>query len=95
MGCRKSVLPLPCEFPFVRQRSRASSLTSASCLNVPRGRTSQVKLFPARDFEIEATGFELPEIDFLVQSLDPPEIADKTDEFEPAAGPAVSCPGDL
>ena len=47
------------------------------------------------DFEIEATGFELPEIDFLVQSLDPPEIADKTDEFEPAGGPAVSCPGDL
>jgi hypothetical protein len=30
-----------------------------------------------------------------VQSLDPPEIADKTDEFEPAVGPAVSCPGDL
>jgi ParB-like chromosome segregation protein Spo0J len=29
----------------------------------------------ALDFEIEATGFELPEIDFLVQSLDPPEIA--------------------
>ena len=49
MGCRKSVLPLPCEFPFVRQRSRANSLTSASCLNVPRGRTSQVKLFPARE----------------------------------------------
>ncbi len=49
----------------------------------------------ALDFEIEATGFELPEIDFLVQSLDPPEIADKTDEFEPAAGPAVSCQGDL
>jgi DNA modification methylase len=49
----------------------------------------------ALDFEIEATGFELPEIDFLVQSLDPPEIADKTDEFEPAAGPAVSRPGDL
>lgn len=30
-----------------------------------------------------------------MQSLDPPEIADKTDEFEPAVGPAVSCPGDL
>jgi DNA modification methylase len=47
------------------------------------------------DFEIEATGFELPEIDFRVQSLDPPEIADKADDFELAAGPAVSSPGDL
>jgi len=47
------------------------------------------------DFEIEATGFELPEIDFRVQSLDPPEVADKADDFELAAGPAVSSPGDL
>ena len=47
------------------------------------------------DFEIETTGFEPPEIDFRIQSLDPPEVADKADEFELAAGPAVSRPGDL
>lgn len=49
----------------------------------------------AIDFEIEATGFELPEIDFRIQSLDPPEVADKADEFSLASGPAVLRPGDL
>ena len=49
----------------------------------------------AVDFEIEATGFELPEIDFHIQSLDAPETADRNDEFEFAAGPAVTQPGDL
>jgi hypothetical protein len=33
------------------------------------------------DFEIEATGFEPPEIDLRIQSLDPPEVADEADEF--------------
>jgi DNA modification methylase len=47
------------------------------------------------DFEIEATGFEAPEIDFRIQSLDPPDVASADDEFEPPVGPAVSQHGDL
>jgi DNA modification methylase len=47
------------------------------------------------DFEIEATGFELPEIDLHIQSLGPPEIFDKADEFDVASGPTISCQGDL
>ena len=49
----------------------------------------------AVDFDIEAIGFELPEIDFRIQSLDPPEVAEDADEFEEAEGPAVSVAGDL
>ena len=49
----------------------------------------------ALDFDIEATGFELPELDFRIQSLDDPEGPDKADVFEPATGPAVSRLGDL
>jgi hypothetical protein len=48
----------------------------------------------ALDFDIEATGFEPPEIDLRIQSLDTtPE--DAADDFEIAAGPVVSKPGDL
>jgi hypothetical protein len=48
----------------------------------------------ALDFEIEAIGFEPPEIDLRIQSLDTtPE--DAADNFEVAAGPVVSKPGDL
>jgi DNA modification methylase len=47
------------------------------------------------DFDIEAIGFELPEIDFRIQSLDTTEAADTADEFEAAVGPAVSLIGDL
>jgi DNA modification methylase len=47
------------------------------------------------DFDIEAIGFELPELDVRIQSLDDPDVADKADEFEAATGPAVSVPGDL
>jgi DNA modification methylase len=48
----------------------------------------------ALDFEIEAIGFETPEIDLRIQSLDTtPE--DAADTFEVAAGPVVSKPGDL
>jgi ParB-like chromosome segregation protein Spo0J len=47
------------------------------------------------DFDIEAIGFELPELDLRIQSLDASDAADKADEFEPAAGPAVSMAGDL
>ena len=49
----------------------------------------------ALEFDIEATGFEFPEIDFRIQSLDEADAADRTDEFDLAGGPAVSAPGDL
>jgi hypothetical protein len=45
----------------------------------------------ALDFEIEATGFEPPEIDLRIQSLEPPEeSADSADEFDVPEGPPVS-----
>ncbi len=47
------------------------------------------------DFDIEATGFEPAEIDFRIQSLDPPDDASADDEFEAPEGPAVSHPGDI
>jgi DNA modification methylase len=47
------------------------------------------------DFDIEAIGFELPEIDFRIQSLDSPDTADNADEFNVVTGPAVSVAGDL
>ena len=50
----------------------------------------------ALDFEIEATGFEAPEIDLRIQSLEPPdESTDSADEFEATHGPPVSRPDDL
>jgi hypothetical protein len=49
----------------------------------------------AIDFEIEDTGFEPPEIDLLIHSHDEPDAAEKADEFEFAAGTAVSELGDL
>jgi DNA modification methylase len=50
----------------------------------------------ALDFEIEATGFEPPEIDLRIQSLESPdESTDPADEFEPSGGPPVSRPEDL
>jgi DNA modification methylase len=47
------------------------------------------------DFDIEAIGFELPEIDLRIQSLDDPDTSDNADEFDVATGPPVSLPGDL
>jgi DNA modification methylase len=47
------------------------------------------------DFDIEAIGFELPELDVRIQSLDNPDAVDNADEFEAATGPAVSVAGDL
>src|ERR1700722_7544261 len=47
------------------------------------------------DFDIEATGFELPEIDIRIQSLDESGAADTADEFDTAAGPVVSRAADL
>jgi DNA modification methylase len=49
----------------------------------------------ALDFDIEAIGFELPELDFRVQSLDAPEAADDADDFAVPIGPATSQLGDL
>jgi DNA modification methylase len=49
----------------------------------------------ALEFDIEATGFEPPEIDLRIQSLEDADAADRADEFEIAAGPSVSIPGDL
>jgi DNA modification methylase len=49
----------------------------------------------ALDFDIEATGFEPPEIDFRVQSLEEPDSTERLDEFDLAKGPTVSVPGDL
>src|SRR5476651_1302742 len=49
----------------------------------------------AGDFDIEAIGFELPEVDFRIQSLDDPEVADDADQFEEAEGEGVSVAGDL
>jgi DNA modification methylase len=47
------------------------------------------------NFDIEATGFEAPEIDFRIQSLADPETFDQADDFQPASGPSVSRQGDL
>lgn len=49
----------------------------------------------ALDFDIEPTGFEPPEIDLRIQSLEPPDITDAADDFEGPEGPPVSQPGDL
>ena len=49
----------------------------------------------AFDFEIGATGFEPPEIDLRIQSLDPPDEIDEADLFDKPTGPAVSRLGDL
>ena len=50
----------------------------------------------ALDFEIEVTGFEPPEIDLRIQSLEPPDDAiDSADEFEASEGPPVSRLGDV
>jgi DNA modification methylase len=47
------------------------------------------------DFDIEAIGFELPELDVRIQSLDNTDTFDKADKFDAVQGPAVSNPGDL
>jgi len=50
---------------------------------------------PALDFDITTTGFELPEIDVRIRSLDPPDSTERADEFEISTAPAVSIAGDL
>ena len=48
----------------------------------------------ALDFDIEATGFETPEIDLRIQSLDAAEETEKADAFHIAKDPPVSALGD-
>jgi len=50
---------------------------------------------PSLEIDIETTGFESPEVDFRIQSLDEPDNADTTDEFEFCEGTAVSVLGDV
>jgi ParB-like chromosome segregation protein Spo0J len=50
------------------------------------------------DFEVDVTGFTVPEIDLRIRSLDYPQPlqdADAADMFTPSTGPAVSRVGDL
>ena len=47
------------------------------------------------EFDIEDTGFELPEIDLLIQGLDDQPEADSLDEFQLESGPAVTRHGDV
>lgn len=48
------------------------------------------------DFDLDVTGFELPEIDLRIESLTAPDDAeDPIDQVPPPAGPAVTVPGDL
>jgi ParB-like chromosome segregation protein Spo0J len=49
------------------------------------------------DIDIGVTGFSIPEIDSLIEGLNPEEAGDPTDDALPAVGdgPAVSRPGDL
>jgi DNA modification methylase len=49
----------------------------------------------AINFDIEVTGFELPEIDFRIQSLEDPTSTEKIDEFDFASEPAASTLGDV
>jgi DNA modification methylase len=46
-------------------------------------------------FDIDATGFELPEIDYRIQSLEDPEKVDHADDFQFANGQPVSALGDI
>ena len=48
----------------------------------------------ALDFDMEATGFELPEVDALIHSLDDLDGSGE-DSVAPAEGPATTQPGDL
>lgn len=49
----------------------------------------------ALEFDLDATGFELPEIDLRIQSLNPIEGTDPADEFDEGDEPQVAALGDL
>lgn len=47
------------------------------------------------DFDISVTGFEVPEIDSLIEGLSPQEPGDPVEDALPPDGPPVTRPGDL
>lgn len=47
------------------------------------------------EFNVEATGFEQPEIDLRIQSLEPPEESDPNDEVNVSEEAVISVEGDL
>jgi ParB-like chromosome segregation protein Spo0J len=47
------------------------------------------------DFDIEATGFESPEIEFRIGSLDTSDTSDVADEFDSPMGPPLCVPKTL
>jgi DNA modification methylase len=49
----------------------------------------------ALSFDIDATGFELPEIDFRIQSLEEAAPLDRADDFQTASGRPVTSVGDI
>jgi len=49
----------------------------------------------AIDFEIEATGFERPEVDLRIQSLEPPEEVEPDEQLVQPKEGSISRPGDL
>ncbi|MBR1270310.1 ParB N-terminal domain-containing protein [Bradyrhizobium sp. AUGA SZCCT0222] len=49
----------------------------------------------ALTFDIEATGFELPEIDFRIQSLEPIDTVDGSDDFKLASGRPTCSLGEI
>src|ERR1700720_755445 len=66
----------------------AHGLTDDAALAVHLKELSELVL----DFDIEDIGFELPEIDFRIHSLDAVDDADLADEFQLFPGFAVSRP---
>jgi DNA modification methylase len=73
-----------------------NKLTDRSAWDDPKVATILRELSaPHLELELEATGFETPEIDFRIQSLDQPDVADIADEFEVSTGPAASTLGDI
>ena len=49
----------------------------------------------ACEFDIEDTGFEIPEIDLLIQGMEDENETDKADDTSVQSGPAVSVAGDI
>ena len=63
---------------------------------VQLAQTLQALSLQALDFELDATGFELPEIDLKIQGLRiEAGDADDPDDAPPPCGPAITQPGDL
>jgi DNA modification methylase len=73
-----------------------NKLTDRSSFDEPRLALQLKELADlALDFDVEATGFETPEIDFRIQSLEDTCAIDQADNFRLGSGPAVSTVGDV